>query len=62
MANNYHTTGNYSPSASYWTDNRTFKINFDSYTPGGSIVLVASGFQTSEGMIMSSDASFVFPN
>jgi len=61
MQEGYHTTGDYIPERSYWVDSRTFKIDFESYTPGGEIVLVRTGFETTEGKIMPNDVVFVFP-
>lgn len=61
MLGDSSTTGDYIPVQSYWTDARTFKIDFSSYTSGGTIVLRADGFKTTEGKRMAEDVQFVFP-
>lgn len=62
MKEKYFTTGNYSPEKSYWNNPRTFSIDFNSYTPGGKIILRADGFHTTEGGRMKDDAEYIFPN
>jgi hypothetical protein len=57
----YHTTGEYVPARSYWSNKRTFIIEFESYTPGGTIVLQSDGFVSEQGISMTSDISYVFP-
>jgi len=64
MKPNYWTTGNYVPrpgNPGSWLDLRKFVIEFDSYTPGGSITLVASGFQSEAGVPIAADRVFTFP-
>lgn len=62
MTDNYYTFGEYDPKTSYWTDSRTFKIDFNSYVPGGTITLNASNFVSKENTVMSDNISYVFPN
>ena len=64
MKPNYWTTGNYVPkpgNPGSWPDLRKLVIEFESYTPGGSITLVASGFQSEAGVPMAADRVFTFP-
>lgn len=58
---NYHTTGEYMPSKSYWFDNRTFVVEFDSYTAGGTITFETDGFKSVAGKLMDEAYTFTFP-
>jgi len=62
MTNNYHTTGAYSPKSSYWSNPRTFIIDFVSFVPGGTITLKAGGFTSAQGQELANDINFVFPD
>jgi hypothetical protein len=62
MTTEYSTTGDYIPLSSYWLDPTTFVIEFDSYTPGGTITLFAgpNSFMSVNNTIMASDIIFNF--
>jgi hypothetical protein len=64
MQSGYSTTGAYVLKAGkegYWPDARTFVVEFDSYTPGGQITLVASGFKSVSGQPLAADRVYTFP-
>ena len=61
MKHIYHTTGAYNPAKSYWTNDRIFNIDFNSYQSGGTITLVATGFITKEGKRLANDVVYTFP-
>lgn len=64
MAPIYSTTGGYVPKVGkegYWPDLRTFEMQLDSYTPGATITLLASGFRSAAGVYMAADKAFTFP-
>ena len=64
MQSGYSTTGAYVPKAGkegYWPDARTFVVEFDSYTSGGQITLVASGFKSVSGQPLAADRVYTFP-
>jgi hypothetical protein len=62
MQSSYATSGSYDPKASYWkTDKRTFVIEFNHYTAGGTITLIAKDFRSTSGDAMAADYVFTFP-
>ena len=64
MQSGYSTTGAYVLKAGkegYWPDKRTFVVEFDSYTSGGQITLVASGFKSVSGQPLAADRVYTFP-
>lgn len=61
MKDSFHTTGDYVPLNSFWSDKRTFIIDFDSYTPGGAITLHKDGFLSSAGVSIPNDYVRTFP-
>jgi hypothetical protein len=63
MQSGYSTTGAYVLKAGkegYWPDKRTFVVEFDSYTSGGQITLVASGFKSVSGQPLAADRVYTF--
>ena len=68
MLDDYYTTGSYEPTNSYWLDRRTFVVEFESYTPNGTITLRGmstdgkyEGFQNSGGIVLPTPKTFTFP-
>jgi len=63
MTESYFTEGDYEidPDGSYWLDKRTFIMNLKSYTSGGKLTLLASGFESEDGEKLSQDKIFIFP-
>lgn len=61
MRPGYGTTGSYVPAASVWTSMRTFEIQLQSYSPGGTISFVASAFVSVGGVPMAQDVVYTFP-
>lgn len=67
MSKSYYTTGAYNPIQSYWKNSRTFIVEFQSYTPGGTISFKAlngqgeKGFMNSSGILLKQDRTFTFP-
>lgn len=64
----YFTTGSYVPSSSVWESPTKFVVTLSSYTPGGTITLMAPtatdprGFRSAAGAGLAQDYVFQFPN
>ena len=61
MQDTYNTSGSYVPTNSYWSDSRTFVVEFSSFTPGQTITFNTDGFETVGGKEIAQPYVFTFP-